>query len=200
MGHLPSEGFSTLLIDPPWLERGGGAKYKRGADRHYPLLHTADMPATIRQSPLWRPAGRAHIYLWVTNNFLPDGLWLLSQLDCRYITMITWAKDRFGLGRYFRGQTEQLLFAAYGGYLPPMTRAHSTLITAPRTTHSTKPRAAYDLIEAVSPGPRGELFARTAQPGWWAWGNELETTVVSPVLRTPPQAHRGQPTLWEVTA
>lgn len=200
MTGMPAGGFRTLLIDPPWMERGGG-HYKRGADRHYPLLHTKDIPGTIQQAPVWKPAERAHIYLWVTNNFLPDGLWVLSQLECRYVTMITWAKDRYGLGRYFRGQTEHLLFATYGGYLPPLARTCSTLVTAPRTTHSTKPQAAYALIESASPGPRAELFARHPQPGWWAWGNELDAGIQTPVLAsTPPTNVLGVsalPTLWD---
>lgn len=174
--------FHTLLIDPPWNERGGGAVYKRGADRHYALLKTADIPRVIQASPLYRPAVDAHLYLWVTNNFLRDGLWVLDALGFRYVTMLTWAKDRIGLGRYFRGQTEHVLFATRGAYLAPLSRTQSTLITAPRTRHSAKPTALYDLIEQVSPAPRVELFARAQRDGWYAWGDQLPVVTAAPCV------------------
>lgn len=118
------------------------------------------------------PDENAHLYLWVTNNFLKDGLWVMEQLGFRYVTMLTWAKDRIGLGQYFRGQTEQLLFGVRGR-LPAQVRTQTTLITAPRRKHSEKPDRAFEVIEAVSPGPRLEMFARTQRPGWDAWGNEV---------------------------
>jgi N6-adenosine-specific RNA methylase IME4 len=164
--------FATLLADPPWLERGAG-KSKRGADRHYPLLKTEEIPRVMRASELWRPARNAHLYLWATNNFLPDALYVIAELGFRYVTCITWAKDRYGLGRYYRGQTEHLLFAVRGEYIPTRTNTTSTLLEAPRGRHSAKPTAAYELIEANSPGPRAEFFARGCRPGWASWGNEV---------------------------
>ena len=72
--------YKTVVLDPPWKESGGG-KIKRGADKHYPLLKSADMPAVIKSCPYWTDIGvDAHMYMWVTNTFLPDGLWLMGQL------------------------------------------------------------------------------------------------------------------------
>jgi N6-adenosine-specific RNA methylase IME4 len=126
---------------------------------------------TILTCRLYRPAPDAHLYCWVTNNFLKQGLWLVDALGFRYITLLTWAKDRIGLGYYFRGQTEQLLFAVKGR-LPALVRTESTLIAARRGRHSAKPEESYEKIEKVSPGPRLEIFARTERPGWTAWGDE----------------------------
>ncbi len=162
--------YPCILIDPPWNETGGG-KIKRGADRHYPLLKTPDIVRVIRESGVFLPADNAHLYLWVTNNFLRDGLWVMEQLGFRYVTMLTWAKDRIGLGQYFRGQTEPLLFGVRGR-LPALVRTQSTLISAPRGRHSAKPARSYEVIEAVTPGPRLEMFARSHRDGWDAWGNE----------------------------
>lgn len=159
--------YRTICIDPPWLERGGG-KIKRGADRHYPLLHTADIPGVIKAAPCWLPAPNCHLYLWVTNNHLPDGLWVVAQLGFRYITLLTWAKDRIGLGRYFRGQTEHLIFAVQGAATMPTTKG-STLITAKRRAHSQKPDEAYALMEQ-SPEPRLDMFARQFRREWDVWG------------------------------
>jgi N6-adenosine-specific RNA methylase IME4 len=163
--------YRTILMDPPWFERGGG-KIQRGADRHYPLLKTPEILVVILQSGVWRPApDGCHLYCWVTNNFLKDGIWLVEALGFRYITLLTWAKDRIGLGQYFRGQTEQLIFGVKGR-LPAQVKTESTFIEARRGRHSAKPEESYEKIERVSPGPRLEMFARTQRPGWDTWGNE----------------------------
>jgi N6-adenosine-specific RNA methylase IME4 len=169
---MSSEGYWTILMDPPWEEKGGG-RIRRGADRHYPLLSTPEIIATVLRCEMFRPAKEAHLYVWTTNNFLPNALLVVQALGFAYKTLITWTKDRFGLGRYFRGQTEHMVFAVRG-YLPPKVRNRSTWIHAPRLVHSRKPGKTYEHIEAVSPGPYLELFARSRRPGWDAWGNELK--------------------------
>lgn len=154
-----------------WFERGGG-QIKRGADRYYPLMKTPEIIAAILQSGVWLPDPEGcHLYCWVTNNFLKDGLQIVEVLGFRYITLLTWAKDRIGLGQYFRGQTEQLIFGVKGR-LPAQTKDESTLITSRRGRHSAKPEDAYAKIERASPGPRLEIFARTQRPDWDTWGNE----------------------------
>ena len=94
--------YRTLLLDPPWNETGGG-KIRRGADRHYPLIKKKDMLPTILKgiNEKGRIADSAHCYLWVTNNFLKDGIDLLEGLGFRYITNIVWVKDRFGFAKRF---------------------------------------------------------------------------------------------------
>lgn len=178
--------FKTILADPPWMERGGG-KIKRGADKHYPLMSTRDI-CSLRVDGLIKDRiesrivmeiaePHAHLYLWVTNNFLSDGLDVMQAWGFRYVTCITWVKDRIGLGQYFRGQTEQLLFGVRGqpGYklVGGKRQQGTTLIQAPRGQHSAKPEEAYRLIEKVSSGPFIELFARSKRPGWTSWGNEV---------------------------
>lgn len=172
--YNPPRSYKTLYIDPPWEEKGGG-KIKRGADRHYRLMSLTDIKALpIRE--LADPDG-CHLYLWVTNNFLRKGLELLDSWGFEYVTTITWQKDRFGLGQYFRGITEHCLFAVTKKRLPYRTidgkRAQGvTGFCEPRTIHSRKPAKMREMIEAVSWGPRLELFAREAFPGWDCWGNE----------------------------
>ncbi len=170
--------FQTYLCDPPWPERGGG-KIKRGADRHYKTLKVKDIAPTILACELFKPPEHAHLYLWTTNNFLPAALQVTADIGFRYVTMVTWAKDRSGLGQYFRGQTEHMIFAVRGkGYNTKTERKDlSTLIQEPRTKHSRKPIASYELIEARSQGPFLELFGRgEARPGWEIWGAEAIQT------------------------
>lgn len=173
--------YKTILADPPWNESGGG-KIKRGADKHYPLLKTKE----IMSLPVSSLADEnAHLYLWVTNGHLPDGLRVMEAWGFDYKTCITWAKDRFGLGQYFRGQTEHVLFGVRGN-IPYRTKSNGkraqgrTLITAPRQEHSAKPEELRSMIQVVSPGPYIELFAREAYPGWDCWGNEVKSSIVMP--------------------
>jgi N6-adenosine-specific RNA methylase IME4 len=177
--------FRTILIDPPWPESGGG-RIKRGADRHYPLVKVRDIPGVILGSGVFSPADDAHLYLWATNNYLGDALAIIPQLGFRYVTCITWAKPgRPGLGQYFRGQTEHLLFAVRGdgmglrrSWTPRRDLSTYVLADRPRDVagkiiHSAKPNESYELVEAASPPPRLEMFARRRRRSWTSWGNEL---------------------------
>lgn len=171
----PPRDVGTVLIDPPWMERGGG-KSKRGADRHYPLLPTSEIPGVIQSAPQWdRLKDDAHCYLWVTNNFLKDGIWTLEKLGFRYVTMLTWTKDKFGLGQYFRGQTEHILFGVRGDFIPTVGTWSTWLgqQELKRTRHSAKPPEIHEMIEQASPGLWLEIFAREARPGWLVFGNEV---------------------------
>lgn len=179
--------FRTILADPPWDERGGG-RIKRGADRHYPLLKTDEIIEFLRTAcPPLRQTNReaSSLFLWTTNNFLPDGLRVMDALGYRYVTNLAWAKDRMGLGYYFHGQHELVLFGVRGkiGKPPRVSGYNSTLLGGrllehPRDDdgkirHSEKPRELHEAIEARFEGEYLELFAREARPGWTVWGNEV---------------------------
>jgi N6-adenosine-specific RNA methylase IME4 len=171
---MENKRYQIIYADPPWNEQGDG-KIKRGADRHYPLMQTK----TIANLPIWKLADdNAHLYLWVTNNFLPDGLQVMKAWGFEYKTMITWVKDKFGLGQYFRGQTEHCLFGVRG-FVPykiidRKRQQGTTYLYAPRSRHSEKPEEMRQMIEKVSSGNKIELFARKKSFGWDAWGNEIE--------------------------
>ena len=167
--------FKTVVLDPPWMERGGG-KIKRGADRHYPLVKTADLPAVINGCPHWEQvADSAHMYMWVTNTFLKDGLWLMGELGFTYKTNVVWVKQRIGLGQYFRGKHELCLFGVKGDAFSVRTddRTIPSVLTADRGQHSKKPDTFIELVERRSNGPYLELFARREREGWTCWGNEV---------------------------
>ena len=112
-----------------------------------------------------------HIYLWITNRSLPKGFALLEKWGFRYITTLTWCKPSFGMGNYFRGSTEHVLFGVRGSQ--PLKRKNvGTWFSAPRGPlgHSSKPVEFYDLVESCSPGPSLEMFARGNRDGWVSWG------------------------------
>jgi len=52
-------------------------------------------------------------------------------------------------------------------------RRQVNLIASQKREHSRKPDELYDLIEACSPGPYLELFARYKRSGWDQWGDQL---------------------------
>ena len=174
--RLSTQTFKTVVIDPPWNEQGGG-KIKRGANRHYPLMKTPQIVSTILTIPQWgQIADNAHLYLWVTNNFLEQGLFVMKALGFTYKTNFVWVKNTIGLGQYFRGQHELCLFGTRGTKpTEPRTdnKSISSVLKADKTRHSSKPQSSYDLIEQRSKGGYMEIFARNHRPEWFCWGNEV---------------------------
>jgi N6-adenosine-specific RNA methylase IME4 len=181
--------YRTIVADPPWAyrnTRGTQARSKIGrraitAAGNYPTMN-ADGVAAL---PVDRLADEAaHIYLWVTTPLLFDcePHRILSGWGFEYITLLTWVKTGPpGMGFYFRGHTEHVLFGIRGKLGIPAAVRESNVITAPRRAHSEKPDAFYDLVERVSPEPRVELFARRARlSGWDYWGDESLGTAEMP--------------------
>ena len=128
----------------------------------------------------------SHLYLWVPNALLPDGLQVMASWGYRYVTHIVWAKrredggpDGRGVGFYYRNVTELLLVGVRGRMrtLDP-GRSQVNLIETRKREHSRKPDEAYDVIEACSPGPHLELFARYPRDGWTVYGDEAAPDVM----------------------
>lgn len=166
--HQVDDGYRCIAADPPWNEKGGS----RGADKHYHLLPTPEIPRVMMQSPIWRPARNAHLWMWVTANFLKDGIFVLEALGFRYVSFAVWVKPSIGIGQYLRLRQEPILFGVRGR-LHTQDHGVDSVIEAPRGRHSEKPEEAYRRMERVSPGPRLEMFARTQRAGWDVWGNEV---------------------------
>jgi N6-adenosine-specific RNA methylase IME4 len=123
----------------------------------------------------------AHLYLWVPNALLPDGLEVMRSWGFQYKSYIVWHKirkdggpDGRGVGFYFRNTTEIVLFGVRGKNARTLSpgRRQVNIIRSMKREHSRKPDEAYEIIEACSPGPHIELFARGAREGWVAWGNQ----------------------------
>ena len=172
--------YKTIYADPPWKESGGG-RIKRGADKHYPLMSTLDIiKLGIRLQEYIDDEG-CHLYLWTTNNFLPDALRVMDHWGFEYKTTITWVKDRIGLGQYFRGQTEHCLFGVRKTLpykvIDGKRSQGKTVIQVPKSKHSSKPDEMRKMIEKVSYGNYLELFAREKAEGWDVWGNEVKNDI-----------------------
>ncbi|TWH76628.1 N6-adenosine-specific RNA methylase IME4 [Azomonas agilis] len=174
--------FSTVLADPPWQFQNRTGKiapeHKRLA--RYPtmsLQEIKDLPveAIVKDA--------AHLYLWVPNALLREGLDVMSHWGFTYKTNLIWYKvrkdggpDRRGVGFYFRNVTEVILFGVRGKNARTLQpgRSQENIISSQKREHSRKPDEQYDLIEACSPGPFIELFARGPRKGWFSWGNQAD--------------------------
>jgi N6-adenosine-specific RNA methylase IME4 len=196
------EKFATVLADPPWRfdnKTGKVAPEHRRLNRYETLSFEE-----IEQLPIGDvTASVAHLYLWVPNALLPQGLAVLRAWGFLYKSNIVWHKirkdggpDGRGVGFYFRNVTEILLFGVKGKNartLQPGRRQVNFLATRKRE-HSRKPDEQYGLIESCSPGPHLELFARGTRPGWAVWGRQADDTYC-PTWKTyshHSQTHRTQ--------
>ncbi len=177
--------FGTVLADPPWqfINRTGKVAPEHKRLSRYGTMGVADI-CRLPVSEL--VAETSHLYLWVPNALLPEGLQVLSAWGFAYKTNIVWHKvrrdgepDGRGVGFYFRNTTELLLFGTRGKNartLSPGRRQVNVLRTRKRE-HSRKPDETYGIIESCSFGPFLELFARGSRLGWTAWGNQADEYV-----------------------
>jgi N6-adenosine-specific RNA methylase IME4 len=182
LGLVGKRRFGTILADPPWQFQNRTGKV---APEHKRLSRYSTMTLEeICELPVERIAGDpAHLYLWVPNALLPDGLEVMRRWGFRYVSNIVWHKvrkdggsDGRGVGFYFRNVTELLLFGVRGKNartLPP-GRSQVNMIQSRKREHSRKPDEQYEIIENCSYPNRIELFSRGARKGWEVWGNQAD--------------------------
>lgn len=172
--------YSTIVADPPWADIGkrltgvtrvGRQVRDRSIAGQYSTL-TTDEVCSLPVADL--ASDDAHLYLWATNLGLPDAFAVMAAWGFTYKTALTWCKQgHLGLGRYFRNQTEHVLFGVRGS-LQTLDRGQVTYFIAAKSGHSVKPASFGDLVERCSPGPYVELFARAPRLGWDSWGHGYE--------------------------
>lgn len=174
--------FATVLADPPWRftnRTGKVAPEHRRLSRYgtMTLEDICSLPVADMLTPV------AHCYLWVPNALLPEGLQVLRAWGFDYKSNIVWHKirkdggsDGRGVGFYFRNVTELVLFGVRGKNARTLApgRSQVNLLATRKPEHSRKPDEIFPIIEACSPGPRIELFARGTRPGWSVWGNQAD--------------------------
>jgi N6-adenosine-specific RNA methylase IME4 len=174
--------FGAILADPPWQFTNKTGKV---APEHRRLARYGTMKleeiAALPVAQLAAPT--AHLYLWCPNALLPEGLTVMKAWGFNYKSNIVWQKvrkdggsDGRGVGFYFRNVTELILFGVRGKHARTLApgRRQVNLIASRKREHSRKPDEQYDIIEACSPGPYLELFARGTRKGWVTWGNQAD--------------------------
>lgn len=189
---LAGQRFGTIMADPPWqfTNKTGKVAPEHKRLNRYPTMPLADICAMPVQQLADDPA---HLYLWVPNALLPEGLQVMKAWGFDYKSNIIWEKirkdggpDGRGVGFYFRNVTEILLFGVRGKAARTLApgRSQVNLIAAEepdgdllktrKREHSRKPDEQYAIIESCSRGPYLELFARGERPGWTVWGNQAD--------------------------
>jgi len=174
--------YGTILIDPPWRFANRTGKMAPEHKRlHRYTTMSFDEIGTLPVGKL--AADKSHLYLWCPNALVAEALSIMKQWGFTYKTNIVWYKvrkdggpDGRGVGFYFRNVTELLLFGVKGHLrtLAPGRRQVNIVITR-KQEHSRKPEKIYPLIEACSPGPYLELFARERMKGWTQWGDQVDS-------------------------
>lgn len=163
------------MADPPWPIRWQASAALRTRPIAYPTLTIAEIIAVPVQE---FAADHSNLYLWTTNQFLPEALGVVRAWGFQYRLLWTWCKNN-GMGGHPRNATEHIVIASRGvtptlGRNAPMTL---NWLQASIASHSEKPEAFMDMIERFSPGPYLELFARRKRLGWDAWGNDIDSDV-----------------------
>lgn len=193
--------FATIYADPPWRfqnRTGKVAPENKKLNRY----ETMDLEA-IKAMPVSQiAADKSHLYLWVPNALLPDGLEVMKAWGFEYKGNIVWEKvrkdgqpDGRGVGFYFRNVTELLLFGIRGDNNRTLAPARSqvNLIRTMKREHSRKPDEIVPIIEQCSPGPFIELFARGDREGWAMWGNQADASY-EPTWKTYSNHTKSQQT------
>jgi len=177
-----SKKYKTILADPPWGDISQrGKSNRRSAESHYELM-LLDQIKAIPVANLCTE--NAHLYLWIPNGLLQEGLDVIKAWGFTFRSPIYWIKPRLGLGNYIRNASETLLFATRGK-APVKFHAQPNWLFAPQQEHSHKPEEQFAIIERLSEGPYLEMFARRKRLGWSAWGNEVEADLVIPGYPVP---------------
>jgi N6-adenosine-specific RNA methylase IME4 len=174
--------FGTVLADPPWrfINRTGKIAPEHRRLSRYGTM-TVDQIAALPIADL--AAATAHLYLWVPNALLAEGLAVMAAWGFTYKSNIVWHKirkdggpDGRGVGFYFRNVTELVLFGVRGKNARTLApgRRQVNFIATRKREHSRKPDELYPIIEACSRGPFLELFGRGQRKGWKTWGNQAD--------------------------
>jgi N6-adenosine-specific RNA methylase IME4 len=173
--------YGTILADPPWqfMNRTGKVAPEHKRLSRYPTMTLQE----IKEIPVATVAKeKSHLYLWVPNALLMEGLEVMKAWGFQYKTNLVWHKvrkdggpDGRGVGFYFRNTTEIVLLGVRGRLRTLSAgRSQVNIIRSQKREHSRKPDELYDIIESCSPGPFLEMFARGQRQGWGQWGNQVE--------------------------
>lgn len=156
--------FDVIVVDPPWpLGFDYDPEHWRGSCP-YPEMSLEQIKNL--KLPI---SEHAIVWLWCPNAFLHEAYHILEVWQLSPKTVLTWAKDKFGLGVWLRGQTEQCILAVKGSPKINLTN-QTTLLQAKVTSHSAKPDEFYNLVESLCFGSRLDYFARKPREGWTCYG------------------------------
>lgn len=177
-GSLRSGYYKVILCDPPWaFEHYTASGQNKAPQKHYACLSSDALRALpVRDLA----ADNCALVMWTCAPFLPAAIDLLAAWGFAFKSAGAWAKQSstgqkwaFGTGYCYRSAAEFWLLGTRGAPNQKVRNVRN-LIVAPVREHSRKPDQMRADCERLWDGPRVELFAREAAPGWDRWGNETE--------------------------
>ena len=191
----PHTRYDVILVDPPWSYGSDSGRPNRTAEAHYKTIGNAGKEINrrtgagveniVRSVPIgeWA-ASDSHLYLWTTNPKLPFAFAVMEDWGFVYKTTLTWVKTTKteaihggGMGWFFRGATEHVLFGVRGHMpIPSALRQPNAFDAPPTGMHSEKPARFYEIVQSVSGATARKLdvFARRRRDGWDVYGDEVE--------------------------
>src|SRR5882672_267604 len=146
LNEVCDRSYGTILADPPWQfsnRTGKMAPEHRRLKRYSTLTLQA-----IKAIPVAAVAAmQSHLYLWVPNAILREGLTVMEAWGFQYKTNLIWHKirkdggpDGRGVGFYFRNTTEMVLFGVRGQLRTLASgRTQVNIIKTRKREHSRKP-------------------------------------------------------------
>jgi len=163
---IPEGVFRVIVVDPPWPYKNLASDAEHRARSPYPTMTLDDIKQLTIAS-----ADDCILWLWTTNAFMHDALHVLEAWGFEPKTILTWEKDKMGLGDWLRGKTEHCILAIKGKPQVNLTN-ETTIIHGPLREHSRKPDEFYTLVGSLCPGRKLEMFSRQKREGWERHGNE----------------------------
>ena len=166
---VPEGKFNIIVIDPPWPYGTNYDPDTRRVASPYPEMSLKEI------EEIEIPADENCIlWLWTTNRFIHDGFHLIEKWEFKPKTILTWIKDKMGIGQWLRGKTEHCILATKGK--PPINLTNqTTALFGTRTKHSRKPIEFYELVDSLCFGRKLDYFSRESREGWETFGTmELE--------------------------
>lgn len=172
--------YQIIYADPPWSykNKNTGGSYSSGASSKYSTMSLKD----ICNLPIKNISDKnCVLFLWATVPLMPEAFKVINEWGFKYKTTITWRKIMsLGMGFWFRGQCEHLLFGIKGK-VKAFRLQEPNFIQCKVSKHSQKPNEFRELINrATSKMPlrnKIELFARQKTEGWDVWGNEVDSDI-----------------------
>lgn len=177
--------FDVLIVDAPWSynNKKTGGSHKSGAAQKYNTMNYLEI-AELKNYLSDLMKENSFLFFWITNSMIKEGLYIMDDWNYDYKTMLTWDKMRYGMGYWFRGQTEHCLFGVKGK-VPALKTNFRNLIQEKPNGHSKKPDVFYGMIQTVFNGKNIlELFAtRERFANWTCIGNEISGHDIETDLR-----------------
>lgn len=161
----PQGKFEVIVVDPPW---NYGTEYDPDSRRvasPYPEMSIEE----IKNIKLPTNEESCMLFLWTTNAFIHDAFHIVKHWGFEPKTILTWVKDKMGIGYWLRGITEHVILAVKGKPSFKLTN-QTTVIHAKNLGHSIKPSEFYDFVDGYIEGRKLDYFAREKREGWETFG------------------------------